>query len=318
MAMDGQTLGFALAAGLLAALNPCGFALLPGYLLLVVVGGGARSRPAALGRALAVTAAMTAGFLLVFGTFGLVIAPLTSSVQRYLPVVTVVIGVGLVLLGGVMLTGRDITLVLPKAARGAPTVRVASMFGYGLAYATASLSCTIGPFLAVTATTFRAGSIFGGVMAYLAYGAGMALLVGVLAAAVALAGAAVTRRVRKLLPYITRLGGTLLVLTGLYVAYYGIYDLRVYFAGADANDPLISAASTLQQTLADWVHTVGAVPLLIAAGILVAAGSGTIGYWLRRNRGVRRDMSAPTDARPDSQHADTVGRNGDGGALEQP
>jgi cytochrome c biogenesis protein CcdA len=316
--MDGQTLGFALAAGLLAALNPCGFALLPGYLMLVVVGDGTRSRPAALGRAGAATAAMTAGFLLVFGTFGLVIAPLTTSVQRYLPVVTVVIGLGLVLLGGVMLTGRDITLVLPKAARGAPTARLASMFGYGLAYATASLSCTIGPFLAVTATTFRAGSMFAGVMAYLAYGAGMALLVGVLAAAVALAGAAVTSRVRKLLPYITRFGGALLIVTGLYVGYYGIYDLRVYFAGADASDPLISAASRVQQTLADWVQTVGVVPLLIAAGILVAAGSGTVGYRLRRNRVVRRDMSAPTDARADSLHADTSGRNGDGGALEQP
>lgn len=61
------------------------------------------------------------------------------------------------------------------------------MFGYGLAYAIASLSCTIGPFLAVTAETFRSGSVLDGVLAYLAYGSGMALVVGVLAVAPALA-----------------------------------------------------------------------------------------------------------------------------------
>lgn len=85
--MDIQTLGFALAAGLVAALNPCGFAMLPAYLTLVVVGndGDQRSRAAAVGRALGATAAMALGFLVVFGTFGLIVAPLAASVQQYCP-----------------------------------------------------------------------------------------------------------------------------------------------------------------------------------------------------------------------------------------
>jgi cytochrome c-type biogenesis protein len=99
----------------------------------------------------------------VFGTFGLVIAPLTSSIEQYLPAVTVVIGVGLIGLGGWLLAGRELTLLLPKPGRGAPTRRLGSMFGYGLAYALASLSCTIGPFLAVTTATFRADSLLAGV-----------------------------------------------------------------------------------------------------------------------------------------------------------
>lgn len=37
--IDTVGLGFAVAAGLVAALNPCGFAFLPGYLALVVAGG---------------------------------------------------------------------------------------------------------------------------------------------------------------------------------------------------------------------------------------------------------------------------------------
>ena len=36
--MDQDLVGLAFAAGLVAALNPCGFAMLPAYLALVVMG----------------------------------------------------------------------------------------------------------------------------------------------------------------------------------------------------------------------------------------------------------------------------------------
>jgi cytochrome c-type biogenesis protein len=269
--VDTQALGFALAAGLLAALNPCGFAMLPGYLTLVVAGDGAppRSRASAVGRALVATAAMALGFLAVFGTFGLLITPLVAAAQQYLPVLTVMIGAGVVGLGIWMLTGRHLSMVLPRLSGGAPSARLGSMVGYGLAYATASLSCTIGPFLAVTATTFGSGSVLGGVAAYLVYGLGMTLVVGVLAVAVALASTAVTTTARRLLPHLNRLGGALLVLVGGYVGYYGSYELRLYLGNSDARDPVIEAASAIQQTLARWVDRIGALPLLIALAVLM-------------------------------------------------
>ncbi|AXB43277.1 cytochrome c biogenesis CcdA family protein [Amycolatopsis albispora] len=276
--MDPETLGFALAAGLVAALNPCGFAMLPAYLTLVIAGGDgeSRGRAALVGRALAATAAMALGFLVVFGVFGLVVAPLAASVQQYLPVITVVIGAALLGLGVWMLTGRELTVLLPKLTKGAPTARVGSMFGYGVAYAIASLSCTIGPFLAVTSATFRGGSLLGGITAYLAYGLGMTLVVGVLATAVALASSAVTTAFRRLLPHINRIGGGLLVAVGLYVGYYGVYELRLYFGDGDAADPVIEAAGAVQETLAGWVEGIGVLPLLgvLAALILAAVALG--------------------------------------------
>ncbi|MBF6181476.1 cytochrome c biogenesis CcdA family protein [Nocardia otitidiscaviarum] len=288
--MDTEVLGFAFAAGLVAAVNPCGFALLPGYLALVVAGEGeaAPGRVAALGRALVATVAMAAGFLLVFGGFGLVISPLAVSVQRYLPAATVVIGVVLVGVGAWLLSGRDIAVALPKPTRGAPSARLASMIGYGVAYAIASLSCTIAPFLAVTSSTFRSGSVLGGVAAYLAYGLGMTLLVGVLAVVVALAGAAATAWTRKLLPYIGRISGILLVLSGLYVTYYGIYELRLFFGDGDADDPVIVAASHIQEALSRWVGDLGWRPLL---AVLVAVFAVGLGWQSARARNRRR--SAP-------------------------
>jgi len=287
--MNVEALGFALAAGLVAALNPCGFAMLPAYLTLVVVGDDAqaRSRAAAVGRALAATAVMALGFLVVFGAFGLIVAPLAVSVQRYLPAITVVIAGGLVGLGVWMLTGRQLTVLLPKLSRGAPTARLGSMFGYGLAYAIASLSCTIGPFLVVTTATFRGGSVLDGVLAYLAYGLGMTLVVGVLATAVALASSTVTTAARRLLPHINRIGGALLVLVGLYVGYYGVYELRLYFGDGNASDPVIEAAGGIQQLLASWVDTIGVLPLLAALAVLIS-GAVVLG-----RRGIRKHRIAP-------------------------
>jgi cytochrome c-type biogenesis protein len=269
--VDLQTLSFALAAGTLAAVNPCGFAMLPAYLTLVVLGDGRedRRRAVAVRRALAATAVMALGFVAVFGAFGLVIAPLADSVQRYLPIVTVLIGAVLIALGAWMLTGRELTVLMPKPLRGAPTAQLGSMFGYGVAYAIASLSCTIGPFLAVTSATFRAGSVLGGLLAYLAYAAGMALVVGVAATAVALAGIAAITAARRLLPYVNPAGGVLLIIVGAYVAYYGVYELRLFFTHADPHDPVIEAAAAIQQALSGWLSDTGVWPLIAALVVLV-------------------------------------------------
>jgi cytochrome c-type biogenesis protein len=289
--MDLDTLGFALAAGMLATVNPCGFAMLPAYLTLVVA-GDARPTMTAVWRALAVTGLMALGFLTVFGAFGLVVAPLGSSVQEYLPVVTVVVGVIMVGIGGWMLAGKQITLLIPKPRKGAPTARLSSMFGYGLAYAVVSLSCTIGPFLAVTSATFRSGSVIAGIAAYLVYGLGMALVVGVLAVSVALASSAVTTGVRRILPYVNRIGGAILVLAGLYIGYYGVYELRLFHGGGSAEDPIVDGAGKLQALLAEWVDQIGPVPLVL--GLVVLIGAGVLLACLR----VRRRSRASSDDIP--------------------
>lgn len=278
--IDSATLSFALGAGLVAALNPCGFAFLPGYLGLVIAGSQGRSRPVALARAAAATVTMSAGFLTVFGIFGLAVSPLIASAQKYLPFATVVIGVLLVAMGVWLLTGRDISMLMPSAPSGAPSGRLASMYGYGVGYALASLSCTIAPFLAVISTTFEQGSTTSGVLAFIAYAAGMSITVGVAALAVALAGSTASAALRRLLPYVGRIAGVIVAVTGLYVSYYGYYELRLYFAGSDADDPVIRAAGTVQSWLADRVDALGVWPPLATIGVLATL---TL-VWARRRR----------------------------------
>ena len=90
--MDQNLVALAFAAGMVAALNPCGFAMLPAYLALVV-NGDDPGRSRAVGRALAATAAMALGFLTVFGLFGLLTLSVASTVQQYAPYLTVVVGI---------------------------------------------------------------------------------------------------------------------------------------------------------------------------------------------------------------------------------
>ncbi|NHW87477.1 cytochrome c biogenesis protein CcdA, partial [Escherichia coli] len=91
--------GLAVGAGLLAAVNPCGFALLPAYLSMLVLGdepSAERDALASVGRAVALTGAMTLGFVAVFGAFGLLAAPAADAVARHLPWVSILIGLALV------------------------------------------------------------------------------------------------------------------------------------------------------------------------------------------------------------------------------
>lgn len=260
--------GLAVAAGMVAALNPCGFVLLPAYLALVV-GGEHRSGLVAVGRALSAAAAMTVGFLAVFGTFGLLTVAAAAAVQRFLPYLTVAIGAGLVGLGGWLLLGRRLAGWTPPAlGRWAPTVRIGSMVGYGVGYALASLGCTVGPFLAVTGAALHGGAILDAVLLYLAYAAGFGLLVGVLAAAVALARVELIDRMRTILPYLNRISGVLLMLVGLYVGYYGVYEVRLFDLNGNPTDPIVAAAGRVQGALAGWVQQHGPWPWLAALAVI--------------------------------------------------
>lgn len=276
--MTGAPLGLALTAGMLAAVNPCGFAMLPAYLSLLVAGPGSRGR--AIGRALAATAAMTAGFAAVFGVFGLLVAPVAGQVQRHLPVATIAVGILLAALGIWLVTGRELPgLRLPQPRVPALRRNVLPMAGFGVAYAVASLTCTIGPFLAIVVTSFRADSVFDGVALFLAYAAGMGLTVAAAALAVALARESLVRKLRRAGPVILRLSGVLLLVAGGYVAYYGWWETRVR-AGSTTVDPIVSAAGRLQRWLAGGLDSAGITVIAVVFAALLAVGLAAA--WIRR------------------------------------
>jgi cytochrome c-type biogenesis protein len=279
-----DALSLALGAGMLASVNPCGFALLPAYLGIFVL-DDRPGQAAALWRAVRATASMTLGFAAVFAIFGLAIMPVAASVTGHLPWFTVVLGVLLALAGGWVLLGHSLPrLRVPRLRRRSSrpmTDSLASMAGFGASYAVASLGCTIAPFLAVVVTAFRAGSPVEGGMLFLAYAAGMGLVVGAAAVAVALTHRGVIDRMRRAASVLPRVAGGVLLVAGAYVAWYGAWELRVLHANAGA-DPVVDAAGRLQRWLSDAVAWLGWPVFAVVLGGLVVLGVTLRG---RRDRG---------------------------------
>jgi len=263
-------LAFAFSAGLVAAFNPCGFAMLPAYLSYFLGVEDAAGDDAGVGitRALRVGMLVTAGFVAVFGVVGVLVSNLSVTIEEYLPWVTIVIGLGLVVLGIAMLRGFELTVALPKLNKGGDTRTDRSMFVFGVSYAVASLSCTLPIFLGVTATTFRNSNFASGVSAFAAYALGMGLVLMVLTVAIALARQGLVSSLRSAMRWVNPVSAVLLLIAGAYVAYYGWYELRV------RSDPETFAGpaqwvTDLQTDIQVWIQDIGAVRLGLVLGLLV-------------------------------------------------
>jgi cytochrome c-type biogenesis protein len=219
--MTGALLTLAFTSGLLAPVNPYGFALLPTYLT------HAASAPdsvlaSRLVRAMGTGAALAAGFALTLSAAGLAISAGAHELVRRAPQIGFGIGVLLALLGLVGLVGagprlaiRRPNLTITRTARG--PLRWA-LFGIG--YAAASLACTFGVLLAVIAQAQASTGWTGQAVVFAAYAAGSITLLLLLSAAAALAGAALHRAVRTLGRWQARITAALLLVTGGYVAVY--------------------------------------------------------------------------------------------------
>jgi cytochrome c-type biogenesis protein len=267
---------YAFGVGMVATFNPCGFAMLPAYLSYFLGLEGSthpegRDAQTTVLRALAVGAVMTLGFVVVFGILGLVLRPVLSTVQEYLPWVTIALGVVLLVLGGYMLTGRTFTVNLPKINRGTDSREFTSVFLFGISYALVSLSCTIALFTAAVVTTIETESFAIGVGAFVAYALGMGLVIMVLTLAIAVARQSLVRNVRRVIPYVNRISGVLLIVAGAYVAYYGWYELRVA-RGELSGGGVAGWMFDLNGRMSTWVSDVGPtrLGLLLALVICVA------------------------------------------------
>lgn len=245
-------LGFAFAAGLVATVNPCGFAMLPAY-LSYFMGLEGTARPgavASVARGLTVGAVVSAGFLLVFAVVGALVELGLRSVIDYVPWAALVIGGSLVMLGVAMLGfGYEPTLALPKLERGGSSRRLTSVFVFGVSYAVASLSCTLPVFLTVVATaTAATRSVASGTVTFLAYGTGMALLLVVVTLALALAKEGLVRRLRNAARVVGRVSGAVLILAGGYIVWYWAANLR---------DPLAARGRAFRaiEPLQTWIAT---------------------------------------------------------------
>lgn len=258
-------ISLAFLAGILAAFNPCGFVLLPAYLMSIIVGeDGNEDRWTYNARAIRFSVGMTIGFIGVFGGFALFLSSISNSIEKFLPTVTVIIGLSLTALAIFLILGK--TLVIRKLANPniAPTRQWVSQAGYGISFALASLSCTVGPFLAITASAISQHNLMGILTLFVSYSVGMGSVVLVLSLLVASARSELINRLKQSQGKISSLSGYLLLLVGVYEIWYGWYEIRI-LRGNNSSDPIISFAISIQSKITQWIAGFGTIYLLVAA-----------------------------------------------------
>jgi len=273
-------LALAFSAGMVATVNPCGFAMLPAYLSYFMgLQEGARSQSAAMRAALKVGAIVSLGFLVVFGIAGIAITALSRSVAAdWIPWLALAVGIGIAILGAAMLFfGYELTVGLPKAKQARLGSGYGKVFGFGVSYAIASLSCTLPVFLTVVATQITLRSFGGGLVIFVAYGIGMSTVLMGLTVIVALGKQGVLNKVRASARYVNRVSGAILIAAGAWIVWFWTTAIT---SGAGA----LSASSgfqffeNLSQTLLNFVAN---NTLFVAVSFLVVIG-GAVAIALRR------------------------------------
>lgn len=240
--MNPELFSFALVAGIIAFFNPCGVAMLPAYVSYYLGRGnkpkadgkpGAWWRPGVDGLLLGLI--VSAGFFTVFIAAGLVFSALGTAIAQYIPWAAAAFGLGLIALGALMVLDKAPALFVPlpklqvglgDAGTGSRRRDVRTFYLYGIGYAVASVGCTIPIFLVVLLQSF-AGGFLGGLLNFSAYALGMTVMMLALSLVTAYSKDLMQRFLRRLLPYITRISGAVLIGAGGYLIYYQLFYSKI-------------------------------------------------------------------------------------------
>jgi cytochrome c biogenesis protein CcdA len=254
-------------SGLLAAVNPCGFVLLPTYLVYFLgIGGAADSQRASMRRALGVGAALSTGFMSVFLVVGVITRLFTDYINQNAKYVALLIGVALFAAGVAMLAGWRIPFTTPKLDIGQRDRTTASMFVFGVAYAIASIGCTLGPFTATVLGTITTEGFAVGLVAIALYGIAMSLLVIGLTVTIALSRSGFLRFLRNGLRHVERASAAVMMISGLYLAWYWLNDIRENY-----DDDITGSVLDWQERIARTIDDNRTLLAVVLTAVVIAA-----------------------------------------------
>ena len=218
-------LGYAFAAGMVAAVNPCGFSLLPAYLGLYLGDRRQVGRRRRAAGAILVSATVTASFVLLFGSAGLLISATSSVVGLVFPWVGLVVGVVLIATGSYLVAGGSLysgfgDQAAQRLGGFATRPGLVGYAAYGFAYGLASLGCTLPIFLSVVGGGLVSSRFWMVALQFVLYGLGLGTVLSALTLAATLFGFGLLRNVRRFGRFIPMVSALLLLITGVYVSYY--------------------------------------------------------------------------------------------------
>lgn len=254
--------------GVLAAVNPCGFVLLPAYLLYFLgldnSGNAQTSQRAPLARALGVSSAVSAGFIAVFIVVGTISRLFTQWIELHAKYAGLAIGIALMVMGIAMLAGWKPSFSAPNLGAGKDRTFLA-MFGFGIAYAVASIGCTIGFLTTAIFGSIGTRGFLSGVISIVLYGIGMALLVSTLTVTLAFAKGGLLKALRGGLKYFDRIAAGFIVATGLYLSLYWYLAI----SESTRQNKVLQRVEKTQSRVATFLQNQGASRLALVFAVVV-------------------------------------------------
>ena len=279
---------FALAfgTGMLAAVNPCGFAMLPAYLgFFLGTETADRTVAARVSRALVIGAALTLGFLAVFVVIGVPLRNASEFVTNASGWLTLAAAVVLIALGIAISFGWRLPIATPKMARRGRSGSFRSMFLFGVSYAVASLGCALPLFIGTLVGGSRRHGVLSGIVATALYGLGMGLVITALTVSLAVASGGLLRVLRSAMRFVDRAAGVVMVLAGVYLVFYGLEEIQV--AGGNLTQGAITRrGGRIQSAIANYINRQDAVTLGLVLAAVVALG--VVAVFGARRRSVTR------------------------------
>ncbi len=219
---------FAFSAGVVSAVNPCGFAMLPAYLGLYMSTSIYEKDSTHYGKmilkGLFIGCCVGLGVLSLFLFVGLITGFALNFIRSIMEWVGLLLGVGLITIGiWLMNGGRLYTGLTARIGQsiGNPTqISLKGFFLFGVSYGVASLSCTLPIFLSVVGINLNGSSIYDSMMQFALYGAGMGAMILFVTLSMAILKGVMIRYIKLALPYVERIGFFLVVLSGMYIVFY--------------------------------------------------------------------------------------------------
>ena len=216
---------FAFLAGLAAAFNPCGIAMFPAYIGYQLDAAEVTNPVTGAIRGIGMGLAVTAGFVVVFGAVGLIVAAGGRIIGQFLPFMGLGVGVVIASLGvWLVLSRRKIGIMAASRLNLGGGSGFRQVFLFGIAYAVASLSCALPIFLAavgvVVGQSLSAGSATEAIAGSLIYGLGMGTVMMAATLGIVFVKGLVTAGIRKVMPYVEVMGNFAMIGAGVYLVWY--------------------------------------------------------------------------------------------------
>ncbi|MFZ4112604.1 MAG: cytochrome c biogenesis CcdA family protein [Ilumatobacteraceae bacterium] len=275
IALEGN-FAYSFILGVMAAVNPCGFVLLPTYLVYYLgteLNREGENKTTTLRRGLSVGTAVSSGFIGLFLVVGIISRAFTTVIRDNAKYAALIIGIGLVIMGIAMLFGWKLPIAQPDVSVQRKRTTW-NMFLFGIVYAIASIGCTIGLLISVILGSINRHGFVSGVISIVLYGLGMGLLVTSLTVALAFARVGLVSTIKKSFKWFDRISATFVVLTGLYLTWYWLGAIT-----DRGSDGVTSRVEHWQTNVAQFLQDVGVYPLLIVFCVIIA----TAGFVIRRS-----------------------------------